>query len=364
MKLQINHIDQFKSLLRNKKEIKLKKEMVDGKEVGIISYAIEKDDTFNTSISRECRGIVFDMKTGECICRPYHKFFNVNQKAETQIDKIDWNGISYIGTKHDGSLLMPVLINDKIFWKTKKSFYSEVAIKATKVWNEKYKGSVFEHNMTLDLKAGLTPLFEFVDKEVPIVIKNNESDFILLALRNIKTGEYKFFKHHEDLKQKFNSLADFVNEVKDKEDIEGYVISDGENIYKVKTQWYLERHRMLSKYTINSILDLYINDVIDDFIAELYTFNYVEKAKMIEKFRDEFTNWILNIEEVAQNKLEELKKKHKRTELRIQIAQMTNSALMFNLLDGKDVTMFLKKKMRDHFKDVYKNKIFFMGEEL
>lgn len=364
MKIQINHIDQFNSLLRNKKEIKLKKEMVDGKEVGIISYAIEKDDTFNSPISRECRGIVFDMKTGECICRPFHKFFNVNQKAETQIDKIDWSGISYIGTKYDGSLLMPVLINDKIFWKTKKSFYSEVAIKATKVWNEKYKGSSLEHNIILDLKAGLTPLFEFVDKDVPIVIKVKESDFILLSLRDIKSGEYYFFNHHNHLKESFNSLENFINTIKEEEGTEGYVISDGENIYKVKTQWYLERHRMLSKYTINSILDLYINDAIDDFIAELYTFNYVEKAKMLEKFRDEFTNWILNIEEVAQSKLEELKKKYKRTELRIQISQMTNSALMFNLLDGKDVTMFLKKKMRDHFKDVYKNKIFFMGEEL
>ena len=42
------------------------------------------------AIRRECRGLVFDMD-GNLINRRYHKFFNVNERDETQLDKIDWN---------------------------------------------------------------------------------------------------------------------------------------------------------------------------------------------------------------------------------------------------------------------------------
>jgi len=357
----ITNISQFDDILKNKKEIKLKTEIVDGIEFGIISYMIETDTTFNSALARECRGITFDMSTGDIICRPYHKFFNINQRPETQEYLINWNKINYIDTKWDGSLVMPVLVNDKIIFKSKKSFYSEVAIKATELFSktcDKVKEKVMSQ-----LKDGLTPLFEFLDNENPIVIQYKEQQLQPLAIRNNRTGEYQFYNTF-NVNDKLSTLKEFIEYTKSLEGVEGFVIGDGSNLYKVKTQWYLNRHRALSKFSINDILELYINESIDDYISELYTYGYADKAKMLEGFRDEFSNWILEKENMASIKLEELKKKYKRTELRTQIAQEKESSIMFILLDGKEILPVIKKQLKVHFKEKYKGKIFFMGEEV
>ena len=52
------------------------------------TFKWNEDDALGCAIRRECRGLAFDTE-GEIISRPYHKFFNVNEKEETKIDKID-----------------------------------------------------------------------------------------------------------------------------------------------------------------------------------------------------------------------------------------------------------------------------------
>jgi len=47
------------------------------------SGVVEQQD-YNAAIRRECRGLIFDSKTGEILRRPFHKFFNVNEREETQ----------------------------------------------------------------------------------------------------------------------------------------------------------------------------------------------------------------------------------------------------------------------------------------
>ncbi len=39
---------------------------------------------YYAALRRECRGIIFDTATGEILRRPFHKFFNVNEREETQ----------------------------------------------------------------------------------------------------------------------------------------------------------------------------------------------------------------------------------------------------------------------------------------
>ena len=103
-------INAFNDILRTKPEISLKMEIVNGKiEVGIISYNMEKSNTFDTELARECRGITFRLDTGDLISRPFHKFFNINEKPFTQAAKIDWQNIIYISEKIDGVLAVPVL---------------------------------------------------------------------------------------------------------------------------------------------------------------------------------------------------------------------------------------------------------------
>jgi tRNA splicing ligase len=117
--------DDFIELTKKKEEIKCKEEIIDGQKVYIFSYMVSMENTFDSDLARECRGIVFD-ENKNCICRPFHKFFNVGEKEFTLPDKIDWNNIDHVGIKHDGSMLTPVFINNKIYFKSKKSFYSDV----------------------------------------------------------------------------------------------------------------------------------------------------------------------------------------------------------------------------------------------
>lgn len=358
---EIYNIDQFNEILSNKREVKLKIEEVDGVKIAVISYSVQKQNTFNSDLARECRGITFNYETGEVIARPFHKFFNINEREDTQVDKIHWCDVRTINTKFDGSLIMPVLINDKIFWKSKKSFSSEVAIKANSVWNKEYMGTNSEKLVRQAIAEGLTPLFEFIDIENPIVIRYEKTGFTFLCLRHNITGEYVVEPEDQTLKLGFNNTKDFISYVTNIKDKEGYVLFTGSEMYKVKTSWYTLRHRTLSKFSIKNILDIYVNDTIDDFLSELYTYQYIDQAKIIEGFRDDFTDYILSAEDEAEKTLARLKKKYKRTELRIQIAQEKNSGLLFAMLDGKDHMKILKDKMVPYFKGKYKDKTFFMG---
>ena len=125
----------FIDLSLNVKEIRHSTEYVDGKTMHIFCYMIATPELFINPLERECRGIVFN-DLGECVCRPFHKFWNIAEREETLPQNIDWDNIGPITLKYDGSLLTPVVINEKIFWKTKKSFYSSVAqeVQKKKSW--------------------------------------------------------------------------------------------------------------------------------------------------------------------------------------------------------------------------------------
>lgn len=62
------------------------------------------DDALGCAIRRECRGIAFSTKTGEILSRPWHKFFNVNEKPETQLNIINLEEPHLILEKLDGCL--------------------------------------------------------------------------------------------------------------------------------------------------------------------------------------------------------------------------------------------------------------------
>jgi tRNA splicing ligase len=101
--------------LRDNKMIAFKTESVAGKDVIIVSYMIGNKELWDDPLARECRGITFDAETGDCICTPFEKFFNVGEREETQEHVLPWNNIKHVYEKRDGSMLTPVLIDGKVF---------------------------------------------------------------------------------------------------------------------------------------------------------------------------------------------------------------------------------------------------------
>src|SRR5258708_3654964 len=59
------------------------------------------------ALRRDCRGLKFDIETGECVTKPYHKFKNVGESLETMPQSIDWTQPHWILEKLDGSMLTP-----------------------------------------------------------------------------------------------------------------------------------------------------------------------------------------------------------------------------------------------------------------
>lgn len=106
--------------LLNDKRIQFKIEKPDGcTEVVIISYMIADNELWKIPNSFETRGIAFDKNTGECLARPFEKFFNLNETEFTQYDHLKNTCFQFdIFEKLDGCLDEHTLIETEDGTKT------------------------------------------------------------------------------------------------------------------------------------------------------------------------------------------------------------------------------------------------------
>jgi RNA ligase len=157
----------------------------------VVNYMVAHPETFpevtdvNSAIRRELRGIIFG-KDGKVISRRLHKFFNVNERDETQQHLIDLSQPHVILEKLDGSMVTPIPVGDHLRWGTKMgitdvSMGAEAFVAAHPEYAEFAKWCQ-ENNYT--------PIFEWVSRKQRIVIDYPEDNLILIAVRNNTTGEY------------------------------------------------------------------------------------------------------------------------------------------------------------------------------
>lgn len=265
--------------------VQFKEEIVGGKKMTTVSYMLADNDLFAETWGTELRGVCFD-ESGEIASLPFHKFFNLGENKYTQPEIVEDLMISpkaYAMEKVDGSMITPVVIdNDKVYLKTKKSFYSDVANLA----NHQMTDEVRELCIHLDF-YGMTPIFEFTCMDNRVVIDyGSQPKFTLLAVRNKITGDYYPLEYLLELSEHFNvetakvyAYSDTLN-YKDQEGIEGYVLISGNNRVKVKTEWYLRRHRVL-ELRERDVVRMYLDEVLDDMIPELIA----SDVKMDEVYR-------------------------------------------------------------------------------
>jgi len=252
-------------------EIRLKTENVDGVDVNICCYMIATPDLWDTKNAVEARGITFN-SDDNCIARPMEKFFNINENKFTQLDKLDFSE-SVAFDKLDGSMITVVMINDKLFCKSKKTFFSPVAIQAQNCLDCNIDLQNFCRSL---LMFGYSPTFEFTsfDLQFQIVIPYTEEKMTFLLARHLVSGEYLDREIAETACGMFNvdyamgvdgsDINSFIELAKTIEGVEGwvFVISTGQRV-KLKTQWYLLRHRITS-YTARNIFDLIMSEEIDN----------------------------------------------------------------------------------------------------
>lgn len=256
--------------------IQIKKEIVDGCEFTIVSYIYNDNVTFNNPLLCEARGITFD-SLGNIVSRPFEKFHNLNGHNTTQYRDLDFTGAVFYD-KLDGSMIHPVLVNGKIYYKTKKSFYSEVAQHCQNDFGDNSKYSDF-CDFCIDL--GYTPIFEYTSPKNRVVLDYGDTPKLtLLALRHMDEGYYVLSKTLTGIAiswdipyvQVYDSMtiSDAILSIErdDVQNREGFVavLRSGQRV-KMKYPSYCLLHGTLDRINERDIAKMVISECIDDFKA-------------------------------------------------------------------------------------------------
>ena len=261
----------------------------------VINYAVSMEDTFppikvaggsakmraeralTNAMRRECRGLIF-YPDGRLMSRPFHKFFNVNEKEETQLNRIDLSKPHVIMEKMDGSMIRPVIVNGVVRLATKMGV-TEVAMAAEAYLSERKDWAELSIWLERCVKIGLTPIFEFIAPTNQIVINYSEPDLVLLAIRHNETGNYLVDQNSTPAGLTRvptygsieGNLSDYIERARLQEGREGDIIrfADG-HMLKIKNDWYVRIHKTVDKIRFDRhIVELILHEEIDDVLPML-----------------------------------------------------------------------------------------------
>ena len=249
----------------------------------IVNYVVNKEDTFFSgdpeidAIRRELRGIIFD-ENGVLISRPYHKFFNVNEREETQLsvfaEKANAQNHMFL-EKLDGSMVRPLKVGGITYMATKMGI-TDTGLRASKFfWSQKNIMDFID-----DIYVECTPIFEWLSPEDRIVLDYGNPQLILTGIRQNFSGEYVSYDMMKNLADHFDidivgaksvrdisDMQSVLNDISKETDSEGYVVrfEDG-HMVKIKNEWYVLLHRSKELATnerlvVKTILDEEVDDL-------------------------------------------------------------------------------------------------------
>jgi RNA ligase len=269
----------------------------------VINYAVVFEETFlwdsndpvGSAIRRECRGMIFN-QDGELISRPYAKFFNIGEKEETQLNKVNLYESHIVLEKLDGSMIRPIPTAEGFNLATKAGV-TEISQQAEVFISDKPHYAKFIHSM---FDGKLTPIFEWVSRKNRIVVDYENDNLILTAIRNTEMGHYLPYFNMLDLAEHWNipvvkavdglavqNIELFVKQIREWENgEEGVVVRfDSGHMVKVKSADYVLRHK--TKDAINqekNVLQCLLNDSVDDLVPLLTP----EDADRLKRFQNAF----------------------------------------------------------------------------
>ena len=298
----IEHLDQVKPAIENSPEFIV----ADRGDYKVVNYMVSKEDTFPPvsskydAIRRECRGIIFD-DSGKILSRRFHKFFNVSEREETSPNLIDLSHNHQVLAKLDGSMITPLLLNNRIYWATKMGI-TDFSVDVAE-WVSEHPN--YEKFVKYISKSGHTPIFEWCSLKNRVVIEHKEPRLVLLAIRHTITGEYLSYEHLKDYAETFNlelvqtydsadSIMDLMERGRALEGEEGYVLRfENGHMLKIKSEWYVRIHKSKELFAHpRHLANLVLTETADDAKAIMLE----EDRKRFEEFEDQF---VMTLEDVA-----------------------------------------------------------------
>jgi RNA ligase len=271
-------------------------------------YARDGSDPKSLAILRECRGLAFD-RDGVPISRPFHKFFNINERPETDSTLINLAAPHTVLDKLDGQMVRPIPLGDGYRLATKKEI-SPFSIAAERYVAE---NPVYDDFIRAQIREGATPIFEWCSPDSEIVLPHQRPSLTLLAIRNVRTGEYLSYERTRllteaawpeirivsDARKESSTLQALLTDAATLIEQEGWVIrfEDG-HMVKVKTGWYLERFRAADPLnTERALVQLILSEEVDDVRGALLP---KQRAKL-ESFEQDFlTQLRASVDRIAQ----------------------------------------------------------------
>lgn len=307
---KINHIDDVKWAIADCDEIII----AERDHFDVINYIVATDTTFpevsgalqrdmtKAALRRECRGLIFD-KHGNLISRPFQKFFNVNEREETQTQHIDFTKPHRILEKLDGSMIRPLRIGNDWRLGTKMGI-TDVAMQAEAYIADKPHFVKFFDFCEKLGENGVTPIFEWLSRQQRIVIDYQVDELVLLAVRDNLTGEYYVYEMLEKISREFDigivrqfpgnmqSMQELIDYTRNQEGIEGFIVKfDDGMMVKIKGDWYVQIHK--AKDQIGREKNL-IAMLLDNNVDDVKPFLLQDDLDRLDKFEHEFFAGIHN----------------------------------------------------------------------
>lgn len=282
---------------------------------------VQYDDLWD-EITLSHRGTIRDFN-GDLIAKPFSKFFNIEQNRHKESDKFE------IYDKMDGSLGILFNYNNEWILTTRGSFTSEQAIKGFQLL-QKYNYQALDKNLTY--------CFEIIYPENRIVLDYSDKEaLVLLAVFDIN-GNERLIDNYSDIFEivKKYDFEDYKEIQKlNWDNLEGFVVrfSNGERC-KIKFKNYVELHRKLSSISKKSVWELICEkkeikeylDVVPDEFHEQIRFWY---ESIMSKYAEISFRII--------NKFFALPNFEHRKDFALAIKDDVDKALLFKLLDKKDI---------------------------
>lgn len=232
------------------------------------------NDAWN-STNRQARGIIFYAPTERIVCRPFDKFFNLDERGETQLERLPDSDF-VVWEKLDGSCCSSYIHFNQIRCATPGSYESEQAKWATE-WLNNHLQRIGKLNEFKSINKKMTFIFEGIWPESagnpapPVLDYGDREEMVLLSVRchngleesprRVDEWAEGFgFKRPRRYRNRFG--LGVSRELKDTipDDEEGYVVqypSANNFRVKVKSPHYMMLHRTMSRLTRKGICEIY-----------------------------------------------------------------------------------------------------------
>lgn len=338
------------------------RKQIDGTGLAIYNYT-NKTQIFHVwnRVTSACRGLIVEESTGKVIARPWDKFFNYSEGDEKHLVHGELSNYVLMD-KMDGSLGILYFRNGEYRIATRGSFNSEQAIRATKMFREKYlderSSEEWQHIM-----QDFTFMFEIIYPENQIVVNyEDREELVLLGARFINEQNHtshpvasstaaEILGWHHSIANVYqpNDLKEFLEE-NPFDNSEGYVIltEDG-YMGKIKHQEYVDLHKVVFEFSEKSAWSLLSQGNVVD-ISYMNSIRKNDVQRVIDLVASLYENASTACDAYYAEILNSLPADFERKEFALKAREFEYPSVLFTMLDGGNVENAIWRAVKKHLK--------------